>query len=123
MSGTPSRLPSRAIVAGLFAAILIGLLGSWAGQAIGAAIAAGTIHDYVVASAAIVVGALGGAAARHLTGLLATWLGVVLALLLGVGLAAPGFGLVSSPVALLLFSGAGYAIGRMIDPVWGGRPN
>jgi len=124
MSGSPSRLPSRGIVFGLFAAIAVGFLGSWAGQAIGAAIAAGTIHDYVVASAAFVVGALGGAVGRHVSGLLAVWLGVIGALLLGVGLVPPGFlGFVSPPLALLVFSGAGYAVGRMIDPVWGGRPN
>jgi uncharacterized membrane protein YeaQ/YmgE (transglycosylase-associated protein family) len=121
MSRLRSLLPSRGIVFGIFATIAIGLMGSWAARLLGANFAQGSVHDYVTISAAFVVGAIGGAFGRHVSGLLALWLGVVSALLIGVGLEPPTFGPMSPPVAALLITGAGYALGRMVDPIWGGR--
>jgi hypothetical protein len=123
MSRLRSLLPSRGIVFGIFAALGTGLLGSWAGQVLAASFTQGSLHDYVTASAAFVVGAIGGAFGRHFSGLLALWLGVVAAALFGTGIEPPGFGPISPPLAALLFTGAGYAVGRMVDPIWGGRSN
>jgi hypothetical protein len=123
MNRLRSLLPSRGIVLGIFAAIASGLLGSWAGQVLAATLAQGSLHDYVTISAAFVVGAIGGAFGRHLSGLLALWLGVVSAFLIGAGIEPPTFGPISAPVAALLITGAGYALGRMVDPIWGGRTN
>jgi hypothetical protein len=82
---------------------------------------AGSMHDYVTVSAAFVVGAVGGAFGRHYTGLLVLWLGVAGAALLKIGVEPPTLELMPTWAAALLLSTLGYGLGRMVDPIWGGR--
>jgi uncharacterized membrane protein YeaQ/YmgE (transglycosylase-associated protein family) len=121
MSGLRSFLPSRGIVFGIFATLATGLLGSWAGQWLADAFIATGFHDYLTVSAAFVVGAIGGAFGRHVSGLLALWLGIVAAALWGSGITPPAIGPVTSFGMALLIATAGYGLGRMVDPIWGGR--
>jgi drug/metabolite transporter (DMT)-like permease len=123
MSGLRSLFPSRGILVGLFAALGIGLFGSLAGGLVAANFEAGPTHDYVTISAAFVVGALGGAFGRHYTGLLVLWLGIAAAALLKIGVEPPTFELLPTWAVALLLATLGYAVGRMVDPIWGGRPD
>ena len=121
MSGLRSLLPSRGIVIGTAAAFLTGLLGSWAGQALAMTFTDVGLHGYVTVAAAIVVGAFGGAFGRNVVGLLALWLGVVAAASFGAGIEPPLVGPLNALAMVLLISLAGYGLGRMVDPIWGGR--
>jgi uncharacterized membrane protein YeaQ/YmgE (transglycosylase-associated protein family) len=121
MSGLRSLFPSRGILFGLVAALGIGFFGSWAGQLVAANFEVGPTHDYVTISAAFVVGAVGGAFGRRYTGLLVLWLGIVGAALLKIGVEPPTFDVMPTWAVALLLSTLGYAIGRMVDPIWGGR--
>jgi drug/metabolite transporter (DMT)-like permease len=121
MSGLRSLSPSRGIIFGLVAALGIGFFGSWAGSLVAASFEAGPTHDYVTVSAAFVVGAVGGAFGRHYTGLLVLCLGIVAAALLKIGVEPPTFDVMPTWAVALLLGALGYAIGRMVDPIWGGR--
>ena len=58
-------------------------------------------------------------------GLLALWVGVIGAGLLGYGLEPPEIDLVvlvDPVIVALAITGAGYIIGRIVDPIWDGRP-
>ena len=121
MSGLRSQLPSRGLVVGTAGAILIGLAGSWAGQALAMIFTDAGLHGYVTVAAAIVIGALGGALGRSVVGLLALWLGVVAAAWFGAGIEPPLVGPLNALEMVLLISLAGYGLGRMVDPIWGGR--
>jgi hypothetical protein len=121
MSGLRSTLPSSGILLGLVAALATGFLGSWAGQVLAGRFSDASWHEYVALSAAVVVGAIGGAFGRHISGLLALWLGVIAAASLGIGLGPPAIEPVTSFQMTLIITLFGYALGRMVDPIWGGR--
>lgn len=123
MTGSRTLLPSRGIVLGLIAAVLTGLIGSWAGRWLTDTLAGAVNDQYVSIAAAFVVGAIAGVVGRHLTGLAALWLGLLAAATLGGGIAPPDIRPVPSLWVALIVAGTGYALGRMVDPLWGGRPD
>ena len=120
MSGLRSLLPSRGLILGTVGAFLIGLFGSWAGQALAMIFTGAGLHGYVSVAAAIVVGAVGGALGRSVVGLLALWLGVVAAAMFGAGIEPPLVAPLNALEMALAISLAGYGLGRMVDPIWGG---
>ncbi|MGH2408031.1 MAG: hypothetical protein ACRDF7_08145 [Candidatus Limnocylindrales bacterium] len=121
MSGLRSLLPSGGFVFGSLAAFLAGLLGSWAGQALATTFSNGEFQLYVTVSAAFVVGTFAGVIGRGVSGLLALWLGVLGAAQFGTGLTPPIVAPLNALEMALLITLGGYGLGRMVDPIWGGR--
>ena len=117
---------SRGVLLGTLASLAVGLLGSWAGEQVVGLVAPPSAErftiDFAGAAAAFVVGGVSGAFGRRLTGLLALWIGLLLAAFYGQGLHPPTLGLVDPLVALLVIATVGYGVGRMVDPIWEGRP-
>lgn len=115
---------SRSLIVGTLLACGAGLGGSWAADALVANVDGELAHTFAVVAAGFVIGGVGGAFGRGLVGLLALWVGVIGAGLLGYGLEPPEIDLVilvDPVVVALAVTGAGYIIGRIVDPIWDGR--
>ncbi len=116
---------SRGLILGTLLAFGAGLGGSWAADALVANVDGELPRTFAVLAAGFVIGGVGGAFGRGIVGLLALWVGVMGAHFLGYGLEPPEIDLVVlvDPVLVALaVTGAGYVIGRIVDPIWDGRP-
>ena len=126
MNATSTRFVSRGQVVGTILAFATGLAGTWAANLLVADVEGELAHTFAVLAAGFVIGGVGGAFGRGLVGLLALWVGVIGAGLLGYGLEPPEIDLVvrvDPVVVALAVTGAGYIIGRIVDPIWDGRPS
>jgi hypothetical protein len=124
MNATSTRFLSRGQIVGTLLACGAGLGGSWAADALVANVDGELAHTFAVVAAGFVIGGVGGAFGRGLVGLLALWVGVIGAGLLGYGLEPPEIDLVilvNPVVVALAVTGFSYIIGRVVDPIWDGR--
>lgn len=126
MTAPSTTRVSRGLILGTLLAFGAGLGGSWTADALVANVDGELAHTFAVLAAGFVIGGVGGAFGRGLVGLLALWVGVIGAGLLGYGLEPPEIDLVvlvDPVIVALAVTGAGYIIGRIVDPIWDGRPN
>ena len=122
MNATSTRYVSLGQIVGTLLAFATGLAGAWAANLLVADVAGELAHTFAVLAAGFVIGGVGGAFGRAYVGLLAMWVGVIGAGLLGHGLTPPGVAFLDPLVVALGVTGFGYIIGRAVDPIWDGRP-
>ena len=122
MNATSTRFVSRGQVVGTILAFATGLAGTWAANLLVADVDGELAHTFAVLAAGFVIGGVGGAFGRGFVGLLAMLVGVIGAGLLGHGLKPPGVEFLDPLVVVLGVTGIGYVIGRIVDPIWDGRP-